>query len=91
MKCRRDGYVQSTAIVSAIVCGSDGIRRVVGVDCIDTENYVGWLEFCRSLKKRGLRGVGCVTLDVHASLRQAIEECFCGASWQRFARKLQSF
>ena len=83
VKCRREGRVQSTAVVTAIAVGSDGVRRVVGLSAIDTETYAGWLGFCRDLRKRGVSGVKCVTSDAHEGLRRAIEECFPGAAWQR--------
>lgn len=37
VKCRRDGRAQSTAVVTAIGVGSDGVRRMLGVAAIDTE------------------------------------------------------
>ena len=83
VKCRRDGRVQSTAVVTAIACGSDGTRRVVGFSAIDTETYAGWLGFCRDLRRRGVCGVRCVTSDAHEGLRRAVAECFPGAAWQR--------
>ena len=63
VKCRRDGRVQSTAVVTAIACGSDGVRRVVGFSAIDTETCAGWLGFCRDLRRRGVSGVRCVTSE----------------------------
>lgn len=83
VKCRRGGRVQSTAAVTAIAVGADGVRRVVGLSAIDTETYAGWLGFCRDLRKRGVSGVKCVTSDAHEGLRRAIAECFPGAAWQR--------
>ena len=55
VKCRRDNRVQSTAVVTAIAVGADGVRRVVGLSAIDTETYAGWLGFCRDLRKRSRR------------------------------------
>lgn len=83
IKCRREGRVQSTAVVTAIGVGSDGVRRFLGLGAIDTETYAGWLGFLRSLRERGLGGVRCVTSDAHAGLVRAIAECFPGACWQR--------
>ena len=83
VKCRRDSRVQSTAVVTAIAVGADGVRRVAGISAIDTETYAGWLGFCRDLRKRGVSGVRCVTSDAHEGLRRAIAECFPGAAWQR--------
>ena len=82
-KCRRDGRVQSTAAVTAIACGADGVRRVVGFSAIDTETYAGWLGLCRDLRKRGVSGVRCVTSDAHEGLRRAMAERLPGAAWQR--------
>lgn len=42
VKCRRDGRVQSTAVVTAIGVGSDGVRRMLGIAAIDTETHAGW-------------------------------------------------
>ncbi len=38
VKCRRDGHVASTAIVTAIGCDSGGWRHVLGISAVDTES-----------------------------------------------------
>lgn len=83
LKCRDNGHVSSTALVTAIACGDDGYRRLVGMEAIDTESYLGWIGFLRSLRERGVGGVVCVTSDAHEGLRRAIGEAFPGAAWQR--------
>lgn len=83
IKCRGDGRVQSTALVTAIGAGSDGYRRLLGLDAIDTESYDGWKSFLLSLRARGVDGVICVTSDAHEGLKRAIQEVFPGAAWQR--------
>ena len=84
IKARNDDRkVASTAVVTAIGAGSDGYRRLLGVDAIDTESYPGWLAFLKSLRERGVMGVACVTSDAHEGLKKAIEEVFPGAAWQR--------
>lgn len=83
VKCRRDGRVQSTAVVTAIGVGSDGVRRMLCVAAIDTETHAGWLGFLCGLRKRGLSGVRLVVSDAHARLVRAIAECLPGAGWQR--------
>lgn len=83
IKCRDSGHVSSCALVTAIGAGSDGYRRVLGLDAFDTETHTGWLYFLRSLRERGVSGVLCVTSDAHEGLRRAIEEVFPGAAWQR--------
>ncbi len=83
IKCRDGGHVSSCALVTAIGCGSDGYRRLLGMGAIDTESHDGWLAFLRGLRERGVSGVACVTSDAHEGLRRAIEEAFPGAAWQR--------
>ena len=83
VKCRDEGHVSSSALVTAIGAGSKGYRRLLGMDAIDTESYDGWAAFLRSLRERGVEGVVCVTSDAHEGLRRAIEEVFPGAAWQR--------
>lgn len=83
IKCRSEGRVQSTALVTAIGAGSDGYRRLLGLDAIDTESYDGWKGFLLSLRARGVSGAICVTSDAHEGLKRAIREVFPGAAWQR--------
>lgn len=83
VKCRREGHVASTAIVTAIGCDERGWRHVLGISVVDTESYDSWLGFLRKIKERGIAGVLLVTSDAHEGLRRAIEEVFQGASWQR--------
>lgn len=37
VKCRDGGHVSSCALVTAIGAGSDGYRRLLGLDAVDTE------------------------------------------------------
>ena len=83
VKCRRDGRVASTAVVTAIGCDERGWRRVLGVSVVDAESYDSWLAFLRGVRARGVDGVRLVTSDAHEGLRRAIAEAFQGAAWQR--------
>lgn len=83
LKCRDEGHVESVAVVTAIACGSDGYRRFVGFDCVDTESYASWKTFLADLRSRGIRNVRCVTSDAHSGLKRAIQEIFTQAAWQR--------
>ena len=83
LKCRRDGHVASTAVVTAIAVGEDGCRRFVGIDVVDAESYDSWSCFLGGLRERGVEGVACVTSDAHEGLKRAIAETFLGAAWQR--------
>lgn len=44
VKCRREGRVASTAVVTAIGCGAEGRRRVPGIAVADTESVFDSLE-----------------------------------------------
>ena len=85
VKCRRDGHVASTAVVTAIGCDEGGWRRVLGLSVVDTESHDSWLGFLRRIRGRGVHGVQLVTSDAHKGLVSALEEVFQGASWQRCA------
>ena len=83
LKCRREGRVASTAVVTAIGCDESGWRHVLGLGVVDTESYDSWLAFLRKVRERGVDGVQLVTSDAHDGLRRAIQETFQGAAWQR--------
>ena len=83
VKCRREGRVASTAVVTAIGCDEGGWRRVLGVSVVDTESYDSWLAFLRTVKSRGVEGVRLVVSDAHPGLVRALGEVFQGAAWQR--------
>ena len=78
VKCRREGRVASTAVVTAIGCDAGGWRRVLGVDVVDTESYDSWLAFLRAIRSRGAAGVGLVVSDAHPGLVRALGEVFRG-------------
>ena len=90
---RVDGRVVSQGVLIVAGVREDGRREVLAVEVADTESEATYQDLFRSLKGRGLRGVGLVTSDDHAGLRAAIGRHFQGASWQRcqvhFARNLQ--
>lgn len=65
VRCRRDGRVASTAVVTAIGCDEGSWRRVLGLSVMDTESYDSWLGFLRRIRGRGVHGVQLVTSDAH--------------------------
>lgn len=85
VKCRREGRVASTAVVTAIGCDESGWRRVLGISVVDTESYESWLGFLRKLRDRGATGTELVVSDAHKGLVRAIGEVFQGAAWQHCA------
>ncbi|MGN0287482.1 MAG: IS256 family transposase [Atopobiaceae bacterium] len=85
VKCRREGHVASTAVVTAIGCDSDGWRHMLGISVVDTESYDSWLAFLQKLRARGITGTVLVVSDAHEGLKRVIQEVFQGAAWQRCA------
>ena len=83
VKCRRDGRVASTAVVTAIGSDEGGWRRVLGISVVDTESYDSWKGFLATIRKRGVHGAELVVSDAHEGLKRAIAEEFQGAAWQR--------
>ena len=82
-KVRQDGRIVSQATVIAVGVRETGEKCVLGLMSGASETEAFWLEFCRSLVRRGLRGVQLVISDAHEGLRKALAQCFTGATWQR--------
>lgn len=80
---REDSRVQSMAAVIGYGIRRDGIREVLGLDVVNSEDVETWRSFLQGLVARGVRGVKLVTSDAHPGLKQAIREVFVGAGWQR--------
>ena len=83
VKAREDGRVVNQAAVVAVGVRETGQREVLGFDVGAAETYEFWLEFLRSLVRRGLQGVRLVISDAHEGLKRAIAEVLAGASRQR--------
>lgn len=82
-KVRQAGRIVSQATVIAVGVRETGEKSVLGLMSGAAETEAFWLEFCRSLVRRGLRGVQLVISDAHEGLRNALAQCFAGATWQR--------
>lgn len=83
VKVRENHRVVNTAVVVAMAVNDEGAREILGFDVGPAESYAFWLEFLRSLVRRGLKGVKLVTSDCHEGLKQAIKAVFTDAGWQR--------
>ena len=59
VKCRREGWVASITVVTAIGCDEGGWHRVLGVSAVDTGSYDSWLSFLRAVRTRGVEALGC--------------------------------
>ena len=82
VKARRDHRIVSVAVIVAVGVNSDGRREVLGMTVGHSEAEPFWVEFLRSLARRGLRGVKLVVSDAHEGLKAAITKIL-GATWQR--------
>ncbi len=83
LKVRQDHRIVNQALVIAIGVRETGDRDILGFSLGASEEYAFWLDFLRSLSRRGLQGVQLVTSDAHEGLKAAIEQVFTGATWQR--------
>ena len=82
VKVRRDHQIVSVAVVIAVGVNTDGRREVLGMTVGHSEAEPFWVEFLRSLARRGLRGVKLVISDAHEGLKAAISKIL-SAAWQR--------
>ena len=80
MRVRRDGRIVSVAGIVAVGVNNDGRREVLGMAIGPSEAETFWMEFLRTLARRGLRGVKLVISDAHEGLKAAIARVL-NASW----------
>ena len=76
VKVRDHGRVVSKALVVAYAVHETGLREVIGLDIGEVESGSFWVEFLRSLKKRGLAGVRLAISDQHEGLKQRSLACW---------------
>jgi putative transposase len=82
VKARRGHHIVSVAVIVAVGVNTDGRREVLGMAIGHSEAEPFWVEFLRSLARRGLRGVKLVVSDAHEGLKAAITKVL-SATWQR--------
>src|ERR1700731_235531 len=82
VKARRDHHIVSVAVIVPRGVNTDGRREVLGMTVGHSEAEPFWVEFLRSLARRGLRGAKLVISDAHEGLKSAIVKVL-GATWQR--------
>ena len=82
VKARRDHHIVSVAVIVAVGVNTNGRREVLGMTVGHSEAEPFWIEFLRSLARRGLRGAKLVISDAHEGLKAAIAKVL-GATWQR--------
>lgn len=82
VKVREAGRIVPVAVTIAVGVNADGRREVLGMATGASEAETFWLDFLRSLARRGLRGVKLVVSDAHEGLKAAVTKVF-RATWQR--------
>src|SRR5271155_2824419 len=82
IKARRDHHIVSVAVMVAGGVNTDGRREVLGLTVGHRGAEPFWVEFLRSLARRGLRGAKLAISDAHEGLKAAITKVLC-AAWQR--------
>ena len=82
VKVRQDHHIVSIAVIVAVGVNADGRREVLGMSTGHSEAEPFWVEFLRSLARRGLRGAKLVISDAHEGLKAAITKVL-NATWQR--------
>jgi putative transposase len=92
LKVRDRGHVRSKALVVAYAVHESGRREVIGIDLGELETEAFWVEFCRSLRARGLGGARLCVSDHHEGLKSASARILA-CPWQRctvhFVRNMQ--
>jgi putative transposase len=82
VKVREAGRIVPVAVTIAVGVNADGRREVLGMAVGSSEAEPFWLDFLRSLKRRGLAGVKLVVSDAHEGLKAAVTRVL-RATWQR--------
>jgi putative transposase len=82
VKVRQAGRIVSVAVIVAVGANSDGRRDVLGIQVGPSEAETFWVEFLRSLARRGLRGVKLVISDAREGIKAAVSKVM-HATWQR--------
>jgi len=82
LKQRQGGRIVSVAVIIAVAANTEGRREIIGLSVGQSEAAPFWIDFLRSLNRRGLKGVKLVISDAHEGLKLAITQVL-GATWQR--------
>ena len=82
VKVREAGRIVPVAVTIAVGVNADGRREVLGMAVGSSEAEPFWLDFLRTLTRRGLAGVKLVISDAHEGLKAAVTKVL-RATWQR--------
>ena len=62
------------AVIIAVAANTEGRREIIGLSVGQSEAAAFWIDFLRSLNRRGLKGVKLVISDAHEGLKLAITQ-----------------
>lgn len=77
------GEIKNVSVLVAIGVDTEGYRRILGVQEGHKEDRIGWGNFLKYLKIRGLTGVKLIISDACMGLYESAAEYYPEADWQR--------
>ena len=81
VRCERHVISMAVAVVQGLT--NEGNREILAVEPMYAESEDTYTHLFEQLKRRGVETVWLCISDAHAGLKNAIQKCFLGSSWQR--------
>ena len=81
VRCERHVISMAIAVVQGLT--SEGNREILAVEPMYAESEDTYTHLFEQLKRRGVETVWLCISDAHAGLKNAIQKCYLGSSWQR--------
>ena len=81
VRCERHIISMAIAVVQGLT--SEGNREILAVEPMYAESEDTYTHLFEQLKSRGVETVWLCISDAHTGLKNAIQKCFLGSSWQR--------
>src|SRR5690554_339319 len=81
VRCERHIISMAIAVVQGLT--SEGNREILAVEPMFAESEDTYTHLFEQLKRRGVETVWLCISDAHTGLKNAIQKCFLGSSWQR--------
>jgi len=81
VRCEKHVISMAIAVVQGIT--KEGNREILAVEPMFAESEDTYTHLFEQLKRRGVEKVWLCVSDAHSGLKNAIQKCFLGSSWQR--------
>jgi putative transposase len=81
VRCEKHVISMAIAVVQGIT--KEGNREILAVEPMFAESEDTYTHLFEQLKRRGVETVWLCISDAHTGLKNAIQKCFLGSSWQR--------